>query len=414
MNNNKILLLLSFNFFIVVRIYTMEVNRTASPCSCLGIVGAQSKREQIDTQGLSQEVVAEQFRVNSRLFSACFKKDQPELITELLDQGADIEAKDWPLGRTPLMIAAFRGHPHAVKVLLAAGAQVNARSRARDETALHEALEWNNNRDNNNPEIVAMLLAAGAHVYATDEHGRTPLLAALNYPKNDEGCNDILHLLLNAKSNLHARDKDGNTALHLAAKNRRTQALRVLIEKGLYIDAQNKAGNTPLHEATTASTIAILIRAGADTQMRNEHNRTPLQSAHDKYHNRDTPQFVKEALGLYDNIKAFITTITDQEALQPMEAVITQKIELARKYLYKTVITPRQYTLRKAAPENLPHIAQPQPGDFGSYINFKDESIIILPASVAEIREEIIANINQATKESSDIQAKQKATEKNV
>lgn len=85
-------------------------------------------------------------------------------------------------GWTPLHLAAFFGHEELARLLIARGADVNARSRserfARSNTPLHAAAA------NSRTAIAELLLSAGADVNARDGSGFTPLaLAASN--KND-------------------------------------------------------------------------------------------------------------------------------------------------------------------------------------------------------------------------------------
>jgi cytohesin len=126
------------------------------------------------------------------------------LVRLLLKNGADVDARDGDgkTGATPLHVAALRGHEEAVRVLLAARADVKAVD-AQGHTALYlaclnrqtrvAALLLERNADPNvaaaesgltalhqavladNPELVALLLKYQADRKATDAQGRTPL-----------------------------------------------------------------------------------------------------------------------------------------------------------------------------------------------------------------------------------------------
>ena len=72
------------------------------------------------------------------------------------DQGRRRCEERGPNGETMVMLAARNGNPQAVKVLLEAGADVNAREPLRGTTALMWAVEQRH------PEAVKVLLAAGA------------------------------------------------------------------------------------------------------------------------------------------------------------------------------------------------------------------------------------------------------------
>jgi ankyrin repeat protein len=77
-----------------------------------------------------------------------------------------------PGGMTPLMYAARDGRMDTVRMLLEAGADINARD-ANDITPLITAIT------NNHPELARYLIERGADVKAVDWYGRTPLWAAI-------------------------------------------------------------------------------------------------------------------------------------------------------------------------------------------------------------------------------------------
>jgi ankyrin len=77
-----------------------------------------------------------------------------------------------PGGMTPLMYAARDGRMETVRMLLDAGAEINARD-ANDITPLITAIT------NNHPDVARLLIDRGADIKATDWYGRTPLWAAV-------------------------------------------------------------------------------------------------------------------------------------------------------------------------------------------------------------------------------------------
>jgi ankyrin repeat protein len=97
-------------------------------------------------------------------------------------------------GWTPLHLASFFGRKEVASVLLAHGADVNARSRstrfAKENTPLHAAAA------NKQIALAELLLAHGADVNARDGSGYTPLALAAN------GKNDLLVVILLEKGAL--------------------------------------------------------------------------------------------------------------------------------------------------------------------------------------------------------------------
>jgi Ankyrin repeats (many copies) len=88
-----------------------------------------------------------------------------ELVSDLVERGADLEARDDD-GFTALMYAANAGHGHVVDLLVRAGAEVNQRDRE-GSTPLMFAAQHGDLR------VVKKLLAAGADVAARRPDGLT-------------------------------------------------------------------------------------------------------------------------------------------------------------------------------------------------------------------------------------------------
>ena len=65
-----------------------------------------------------------------------------ELVTQLLDAGADVESPNED-GQTALMLAARTGSLDIAKLLVERGADVNAKEAWRDQTALMWAVDGN-------------------------------------------------------------------------------------------------------------------------------------------------------------------------------------------------------------------------------------------------------------------------------
>ena len=182
---------------------------------------------------------------------AAFGSETPAVVKTLLAAGAKVNARD-KYGQTPLYWASS---PAVVKALLAAGANLNARSKY-GQTPLHSA---------SSPAVVKALLAAGADLNARSKSGATPLHSA----SYDSEASAVMTALLDAGANLNARTKSGNTPLHVAAAGFSTLAVvRTLLDAGANPNARDKLGDTPLYQAVRFSknpaVVEALLDAGAD------------------------------------------------------------------------------------------------------------------------------------------------------
>ncbi len=105
-----------------------------------------------------------------------------ERVQEHLDGDAALVNAYSHDGWTPLHLASFFGHEEVARILLARGADVNARSRstrfAKENTPLHAAAA------NRQVGVAEVLIAHGADVNARDGSGFTPLALAAG-SKND-------------------------------------------------------------------------------------------------------------------------------------------------------------------------------------------------------------------------------------
>lgn len=116
------------------------------------------------------------------------QKAQGKIITTLLNSGSNVRATT-KTGDTPLHWAATSYYPHlTVQQLIDAGAQINTVNR-RGMTAIHAAAEYGD------ASAVKILLAANADITIIDSQGKTAYDYALQNPQ----LNKHVHKLLKAK-----------------------------------------------------------------------------------------------------------------------------------------------------------------------------------------------------------------------
>jgi hypothetical protein len=150
------------------------------------------------------------------------------LVKVLIAAGADVNAKHAAAGMTALIAASYEGHLAAIRVLLDAGADVNATS-ADGFTALMMA---------SNLEVVRVLLDAGADVNAkATAVGMTALTKA-----SHEGQLEVVRVLLDAGADVNAVLSDGVTAaLMLASCEGHLEVVQLLKNAGAREPTSNLA-----------------------------------------------------------------------------------------------------------------------------------------------------------------------------
>lgn len=154
------------------------------------------------------------------------------VIKALLQAGCDANAKDSG-GSTALMLAVKSGNTNVVK-LLSRWADVNAKG-IYGTTALMCAVMQTSEKA---PEIIEILLQAGASINTKNDDGTTALMYAAKYNKNPK----ITEILLQAGASINAEDNEGRTALVLSVKyNNNPEVVKILLNYGAKINASVKS-----------------------------------------------------------------------------------------------------------------------------------------------------------------------------
>ncbi|MBL7564106.1 ankyrin repeat domain-containing protein, partial [Legionella bononiensis] len=137
----------------------------------------------------------------------------------------------------------------------------------------------------NKLDVIEFLLKNGAKPGIQYGHGRTELHILSdnhNLRCSENAYQRIADLLIKYGIYVNAIDKEGNTALHLAARDNNLTAIRYLLGHGADIDLRNKLGNIPLHLAAITdnpTAIRYLVEHGADINCQNNFGNSPLYEA---------------------------------------------------------------------------------------------------------------------------------------
>jgi ankyrin repeat protein len=215
------------------------------------------------------------------------------LFDLLLAHHAEINARDQD-GRTALFYAAtarfseaggFFGKPEAVEALLARKADLNIRDQQGDTVFLFNARQRPNLTDA--PlKIARVLLANGSDINATNRNGETALMIAA--AGNSQ---DLVRLLIESRADLNMTNKTGDSALGLAIQDANTNLGELLTSKG----ASLRSTPYPSHEMMAGALrdfsflkaasqgdsdhLESLLEQGAPVNFRDRHGRTALMRA---------------------------------------------------------------------------------------------------------------------------------------
>jgi ankyrin repeat protein len=185
-----------------------------------------------------------------------------EVITRLLDAGADVESPNTD-GQTALMVVARTGKVEAARLLLDRGADVNRVERWRGQTALLWAAAQGH------VDMIRELTARGADVNArsmvndwerqvTGEpraiHRPAGGLTALLYAVR-EGCLACAQALVDAGADPEMADPEGVTPLITAITNGHYDTAAYLLSAGVDPDRWDWWGRTPLWAAVDMNTL---------------------------------------------------------------------------------------------------------------------------------------------------------------
>ena len=192
----------------------------------------------------------------------------PAIMKLLLEAGADIEAKN-RFGQRPLHWAF--ASVERTRLLLDRGASIN--SQASDgRTALYLAASQRHSED-----VLTLLLEKGADPNLATTNGRTPLMAAAS-----GGAVPLMRRLIERKANVNALSGTNSVALMDAASSKNLEAVNLLLAHGANASARTKRNQTALAMAAmygSEDIVRVLLERGADVNVRDERGYSPLMYA---------------------------------------------------------------------------------------------------------------------------------------
>lgn len=197
--------------------------------------------------------------MNEQLIQAATERMETETIKRLIEEGVDLNTKD-AKGRTATMIATYNNDVETAKVLIKAGADVNIQDNMKNNPFLYAGAEGY-------VEILKLTIEAGADPAMINRYGGTALI-----PASEHGHIDAIKELL-TKTDIdvnHVNDLGWTALMEAIVLNnggeRQLQAIQLLIDHGADVNIPDRNNVTPLQHAREKGFIEIeqiLLKAGA-------------------------------------------------------------------------------------------------------------------------------------------------------
>jgi ankyrin repeat protein len=109
-----------------------------------------------------------------------------------------------------------------------------------------------------------------------------PLPKILNFAILIEVNKTVINILLEKKADINAKNKVGDTPIHIATRKGNKEIVSVLLEQKADINAKNKVGDTPIHIATRKGNkeiVSVLLEQKADINAKNKVEDAPIHIA---------------------------------------------------------------------------------------------------------------------------------------
>ncbi|KAK3386490.1 ankyrin repeat-containing domain protein [Podospora didyma] len=174
-------------------------------------------------------------------------------------------------GFTALHLAALRGDSQAAKLLIRAGAHLDAKTADKQTPPLFYAARYNH------VKAAQALLDAGADVHIRDHEGGQPIHVATLFDKDES--KDMLALLLKHGASVHSRDIGGNTPIQYIQHRGSIGAARYLLQNGADPNGASPNTSPPIHiaiEASRRGMVELLLEHGADISILDDEWETVL------------------------------------------------------------------------------------------------------------------------------------------
>lgn len=188
--------------------------------------------------------------IGETMLMAAIERGELAPVEALLEFGANVNDRDQHYGQTALIFAARDGHTDIARTLIAAGAQIDARTRIDEEP------DWI--LPNSRPGfsfgvgIIRGGLPADRGMRPFRRGGMTPLLYAAR-----NGHAATAETLLDAGADINGAEANDIAPLLMAISNNQMAVATMLIERGATLDSQDWYGRSPLWSAVNVRNLYV-------------------------------------------------------------------------------------------------------------------------------------------------------------
>ena len=277
-----------------------DPNEKQEGCPILQVAvyeGLLDATSQLILAGAEVDAVDESWK-NETVLHVAAQYNRPRILELLLDKGAKavLNAVDDD-GATALHRAAVAGQEGNIKILLSAGARLDApilRAAATGneqeaKSLLDEDMGQREVKDSfgwtplhwavatNNRDVAELLLGAGAEAGARDDQGMSAL-----YYSCIHGNLDLADQLVRSGAPVGGEDRSARDALQYAGRMGMVPVLRFLLDHGANIEDRGRSAQTVLNLAVMEGhqeTVEFLLARGADVNATDDRLVTPLMWA---------------------------------------------------------------------------------------------------------------------------------------
>ncbi|XP_059146090.1 putative ankyrin repeat protein RF_0381 [Physella acuta] len=187
-----------------------------------------------------------------------------------LHGGADVNVKTkfnngigYCPGYTSLYISAEKGHKEFVELLMKWKPNVNETNGIDQNTALHACVGFEYEYN----DIAVILLDEGADVNLANREGKTALHLAAYH-----GSMKLVKLLIQRGAEINSVDENKQTALHYCAHNGRDDIVDLLLEAGASANIKDNEGKLALHNAVEYEHSEAILKLVKFTEIDTEDN----------------------------------------------------------------------------------------------------------------------------------------------